>query len=48
MPVIPQTPEENKFGNEAVEKGMRSDTWAWEEITRDEATRMMREWYGIA
>lgn len=28
MPVIPQTPEEKKFGNEAVERGLRSDTRA--------------------
>ena len=48
MPVIPQTQEEKEFGNEAVEKGLRNDSRAWEEITREQVTLLKKEGYGVA
>lgn len=48
IPVIPQTPEEREYGDRDVERGLRSDTRAWEEISRGDATSWMQKAYSVA
>lgn len=48
MSVIPQTPEELRYGMEELEKGLRPDVRNWEELSRDEVEELKARGYMVS